>query len=187
MATAPRRSWLQYLAALAGVGMVLSIFVHLMTFVGFDATSACPMVWLLQLGVFVVLFPAFAVNPRKSKQPQSWMAAFSGGPRWTIPLVSLTAVYALVNFLIITGSGEGHPTKQPDGSYALTIHGHVTRVISEPDFHHYELFHTRAFSGHWMFFYTLAMALLLSAAARRTQTLIDPYRPLSPTLRRSGA
>jgi hypothetical protein len=71
---------------LAFVGLPLSVIAHVSTFVGVDLQDPVPAIWLLQVGIFVVFFPAVLVSPKKGKdQPKRMVGQFSPVPRNDTP------------------------------------------------------------------------------------------------------
>src|SRR5579862_2133562 len=128
------RCFLSVFAVLSLVGLFLGLACHCATFV-----SATPLLgqytWLLHVGMFAVWIPAFFCYPlllAQSGAPNFWTATFSGCPAWMRSVVHLLGVYALLNlanfmWTVFTGAP-----------------GQALRIF------------TRAFSGHWMFFYAAA-------------------------------
>jgi len=44
--------------------------------------------------------------------------------------------------------------------YILQNHGQLIRILTEQEYHHYKANEVRGFSGHWIAFYGIAMAVL---------------------------
>jgi len=62
------------------------------------------------------------------------------------------SVYVAINFIVFMGQmDEGSPNVQA-GKFYLTNHGKVVREITESEFHRFEAYEVRGFSGHWMLF-----------------------------------
>jgi hypothetical protein len=138
------RPSLLFLAALALIGLALSILCHLAALSG----SAGPLgrfAWLLHIGVFVVWIPAVLISGRKARtvnRRDFWKVALRACPRWMKYTVYGFFGYAALNFIIFMASPAsigGGPDPMPPA------------VV-------------RGFSGHWMVFYSTAAALLYSAA-----------------------
>jgi hypothetical protein len=73
----------------------------------------------------------------------------------------------LVNFAIFLFLvRDGSPSHRPDGSFALTSHGRLVREVSEEEFHRYQAYVARGFSGHWMLFYGVSLVVLASDPRR---------------------
>jgi hypothetical protein len=47
-----------------------------------------------------------------------------------------------------------------NGQYILHNHGQFVRNLTEKEYHHYQANTLRGFSGHWIAFYGMAMAVL---------------------------
>ncbi len=156
----------RFFAFLAAAGLLLSIVVHFSTFLGFDPISRFPLVWLLHIGIFVVFIPAIiAANKAPATKTTSSASLFPNAPRWLIVAVGVFFAYALINFVILMYlMRDGSPTRRDNGSFAITDHGRFVRKISEQEFHRYQAYEVRGFSGHWMAFYCISMATLVSAA-----------------------
>ena len=158
---------LRMFAALAVVGLALSAAVHVSTFFGLDPQDVRPPVWLLHLGLFVVFVPAIIAARTNRNGSRRLRDAFPHAPRWMAPLTGCLFAYAVVNFaLFIVLMRHGGPSRGENGEFALTEHGRLIRKISEEEFHRYRAYEARGFSGHWMAFYSLSAAMLVSAARR---------------------
>jgi hypothetical protein len=158
----------------AVTGWGLSVTVHLLSWADVDVKSWFPAVWLLHIGIFVVWIPAILQlrkNPAFQLQRQSGLmqrlnpiesfkAMFIGTPKWLTIIAIVGFYYAVANFMIfMVLIHNGSPAIQ-DGQFVLQNHGQVLSAISEKEFHHFEAVETRGFSGHWIAFYGLAMAIL---------------------------
>lgn len=133
---------------LSGIGLALSIGVHIAALLGVPIPGA-ELVWGLHLGIFTVWLPAVLVANRASrhaKRRDLWKVALSGCPAWMrIALYGLFA-YAIANFIwfVATGTNSGHQ-HLGDAPPPSIIRG---------------------FSGHWMAFYATAFAIMYSALRR---------------------
>jgi hypothetical protein len=99
---------------------------------------------MLHVGVFVVWFPAVFVSQRlvgNVGRKDFWKVVLKGSPDWMRYLVYGFFGYAVVNFLFFM-------TKAPKGGGGVNPPAVVWR----------------GFSGHWMAFYSAALAILYSAA-----------------------
>jgi hypothetical protein len=131
---------------LAAVGFVLSLIVHVTALFGIPSPLG-EFSWLLHMGIFVVWLPTVIVSNRRvkdSRQKDFWKVALRGCPQWMKRLTQLCFIYAIINFILfmifdIAGGGA-------NGSEDGTPPGIL-----------------RGFSGHWMAFYSAAMAVLYSA------------------------
>ena len=136
---------LMILSAIAGIGLVLSLAVHVAALAGialFGRTA-----FFLHGGIFVVWFPTVIVANREAgnyRRADFWKVALRACPPWMKKLCIGFFVYAFLNFAYflirmasIPSTGGSEP---PD---AVTLRG---------------------FSGHWMAFYSAAMAVLYSSA-----------------------
>ena len=104
--------------------------------------------WVLHVGIFVVWLPAVIASQsmvRDFKQRDFWKATFRACPRWMKHMAYFFFAYTFLNFFIcfIAGIG-GAAAGESDGDTPSTVF--------------------RGFSGHWMAFYSIAMAILYSAA-----------------------
>lgn len=123
---------------IAAVGLVLSLLVHLSALLRVTNPLG-KAAWGLHVGVFVVWLPAVLVAQRLTRnatQKDCWKIALRGCPGWMRYMTIGFFGYAIVNF-------------------AIFLLGSVGGRESEPDVF-------RGFSGHWMAFYSAAMAMLYS-------------------------
>jgi hypothetical protein len=138
------RPLVSFLAALAGAGLILSILSHLAAFLGRQGPLGDHVFWL-HIGIFVVWIPTVLVSQRLTSgfnRKDFWKAALRGCPAWMKYAVYGFFAYAFVSFFVFVSAS---PAKG-SGSGAMS-----PAVV-------------RGFSGHWMAFYSAAMAVLYSAA-----------------------
>src|SRR5262249_25867443 len=135
----PRTSWPWPFIVAGALGLIASIVVHLSTVIGVPNPLGRA-AWALHAGVFVVWFPAVLVGIRLSrdfKNKDLWRAALRGCPPWLTYAAGAFFVYALINFaLFMLTSVHGKPTESQE---------------------------LRGFSGHWMAFYAVGIAMLYSS------------------------
>ncbi len=138
--------------ALSAVGLVVSLWVHLGAVAG-RKVAPDDFFWMLHVGIFAVWFPAVLVANRRGRNTSRknlWKAVLRGSPEWMRYMVYGFFGYAFLNFLIFL------PHASKGGA------GNGTPVMV-----------WRGFSGHWMAFYSAALAILYSAAASTT-TPVEP-------------
>jgi hypothetical protein len=142
------KSFLIAFSALAGIGLVLSLAVHLASLAGIALFGG--EAFALHAGIFVVWIPTVIVAQRHTrdfKQKDFWKAALRGCPSWMKWLTGAFFAYAMVNFayfFITTAVAGSKHSGSPD---AATLRG---------------------FSGHWMAFYSAAMSVLYSSTRIRS-------------------
>jgi hypothetical protein len=128
---------------LSGVGLGLSLWVHLGAVAG---RRVAPEAFFskLNVGIFVVWFPAVFVAIKRvgnNARKDFWKLVLRGSPEWMRYMVYGFFAYAIVNFAIFF-------FQAPQGSSGANPPAAVWR----------------GFSGHWMAFYSAALAILYSAA-----------------------
>ena len=127
--------------ALAAVGLVVSVWVHLGAVMGRRVAPEAAF-WILHMGIFAVWFPAVFVAKQRVGNVQRkdfWKVVLSGSPESMRYMVYGFLGYAVINFALFM-------FQAPTGG------GADTPVV------------WRGFSGHWMAFYSAALAILYSAA-----------------------
>ncbi len=129
--------------ALAAIGLLLSIGVHIASLLGLQIPGG-ELVWSLHLGIFVVWFPAVLVAARANRgRPHGdyWKTVLSGCPLWMRYAGYALFAYAIANFLWFMATKGSQPHHKGDGDASVI----------------------RGFSGHWLVFYGTAFAILYSA------------------------
>jgi hypothetical protein len=129
---------------LSTLGLILSLWVHLGALMGRRAPAQY--FWILHLGIFVVWFPAVFIARRRvgnTNRKDFWKVILKDSPEWMHYMVYGFSGYAFLNFALFLGSGG---TSGP-GNTGLNPPANVWR----------------GFSGHWMVFYSAALAILYSA------------------------
>lgn len=143
------------LMLLAGTGLVLSGLAHIAALFGFEL----PAVTMgLHFGVFIVWIPAMLVShsaTNRVARKDYWKAALQGCPTWLKYMVYGFFAYAFINFFLFFFSSSGSTS------------GAI-----------------RGFSGHWMLFYSAALAMFYAALQRKRQGLVNQCpqgHPVSPS------
>ena len=130
---------------LAAIGLILSLIVHLSALVGIDLGLG-QAVWALHIGVFVVWLPTVSLVTIKTtgdfRRLDFWKAALRGCPDWMRKMTYGFFGYAVVNFIIFIFLTVNHPGSHSNEAAPVTLRG---------------------FSGHWMAFYSIALAALYSS------------------------
>lgn len=132
------------------IGLVLSIFVHFASLLGFNLPDAA---MGLHIGIFVVWIPTVIVGNRLTKNtPRNdyWKVALQGCPAWMKYMTYVFFGYAFINFALFFFGSFG-------------VQANSTGDVSPSVL--------RGFSGHWMAFYSAALAMLYSGTrASQMQT-----------------
>ncbi len=136
------KPFLWILTALAAVGLVLSLWVHLGA-VFDNRVIPQELFFGLHAGIFVVWLPTVLVAKRRfgaGNGKDYWTVVLNGAPGWMRYMVYGFFAYALVNFayFMMRAPGRGQQPNPPS-------------IV------------TRGFSGHWMLFYAVALATLYAA------------------------
>jgi hypothetical protein len=143
------RPFLWFFICFSAIGLVLSLWVHLGAVMGRRVAPAAFFV-ILHVGIFVVWIPAVLVAQRlvgNVNRKNLWKVVLKDSPGWMRYMVYGFSGYAIVNFLLFM-------TKAPSGGS-----GNPPAVV------------WRGFSGHWMGFYSAALAILYSAACAEDSSL----------------
>src|ERR1019366_2683658 len=136
------RPFLWIFVCFSAVGLVVSLWVHLGAVMGRRVAPEA-FFWMFHVGIFVVWFPTIFVAQRlvgNVNRKDLWKVVLKDSPDWMRYMVYGFFGYAILNFLSFM-------TKAPSGGS-----GNPPAVV------------WRGFSGHWMAFYSAALALLYSAA-----------------------
>jgi hypothetical protein len=163
----------KYIFYLAVTGWTLGLIVHFTSVFGIDVTEQVPYVWFLHLGIFVVWIPTILYlnkNEELKTFKESGMLnqmnpfgfykiVFKQTPNWLAVIAVGGIFYAFANFMLFMGSEIGTPDIEGK-KYILHNHGQLIKTITEHEYHHYKANEVRGFSGYWIAFYGLAMAIL---------------------------
>ncbi len=129
---------------LSAVGLILSIIAHISALLGIDLGIGSK-VFILHIGIFVVWLPTVLVMQKMTKgckQSDIWKVALIGCPDWMKKVTYGIIGYAIINFVIFMFLVPNHPTNHSGAATPETVRG---------------------FSGHWMVFYSVAIAVMYSA------------------------
>jgi hypothetical protein len=136
------RPFLWFFVAFSALGLVVSLWVHFGAVMG-KRVAPEAFFWMLHVGIFVVWVPTIFVAQRlvgNVNRKDLWKVVLKDSPDWVRYMVYGFFGYAILNFLFFM-------TKAPSGGT-----GNPPAVV------------WRGFSGHWMAFYSAALAVLYSAA-----------------------
>lgn len=165
----------------AVTGWILGLIVHLLSVADIDVVDKVPFVWVLHVGIFAVWLPSI-LEMRKNVELKTYLQSgainrmnpfgfykiiFKQTPTWLTVIAVIGILYALINFALFMASQPGS-TSIRDGQYILHNHGQLIKILTEQEYHHYQANQLRGFSGHWLFFYGLAAAILYPFNKRTT-------------------
>lgn len=168
---------------LAVTGWVVGLIVHVLAIANTDVTDKVPFVWgVLHIGVFVVWLPTILIL-KKSKAVQELQktgtlntmnpvvilkAIFHGTPTWLTVVAIGVLFYATISSMLLMISYSGVADIQ-DGQYILHNHGQFIKKLTEQEYHYHMVNRLRVFSGHWLAFYGLAVAVLFPLGKQKDE------------------
>jgi hypothetical protein len=144
------RPFLRFVVCVSAIGLFLSLWVHLGAVMG-RRVAPETFFWMLHMGIFIVWLPAVLVAQRlvgNVNRKDLWKVILKDSPDWMRYMVYVFFGYAFVNFMFFV-------TKAPTGGGGANPPAVVWR----------------GFSGHWMAFYSAALAILYSAARTEDKSL----------------
>lgn len=155
------------LTGLSALGFVITLILHVSTYVSTAAGGLMPMA----VGLFICMFPLFfpfvaSAQARVRRLGRPLMPADILGwfPHWGRPLFVAVILYVGLNFALgFAHTRDGSPVKRDD-AYVLEDHGQVTREVSAAEYRQGRAEQLRLFTGHPLVFY-LAPALYFAALA----------------------
>jgi hypothetical protein len=140
---------LPVLLTLSGIGLILSLGIHLDALRG-RRLAPESFFWGLHLGIFLVWFPAILIAQKLvgyTRGRDFWKVLLKDCPSWLRYVIYGFMGYAVVNFLLCFGTEKAVGTGSNPSANVW-----------------------RGFSGHWMAFYVVAAAVFYSAiSASRTR------------------
>ena len=163
----------KFLFYFALTGWTLGLIVHILSLSDIDVTEKVPFVWLLHIGIFIVWLP-IVLDLKKNEELQEYQKSemlnrmnpigffkiiFKETPTWMTIIAGAGFFYAIINFLLFFASHGGTPDIK-DGQFILQNHGQLIKTVTEQEYYHYKANEVRGFSGHWIFFYGFATAVL---------------------------
>ena len=147
-------------AALAG--FVASLLVHMAALAGIDVLEHLPWIWVLHVGIFVALIPAFTkmTTSEDNEETADSVDALPFSP-WVVKVALALFAYAIVNLVLAFLTGRDGAPWIEAGRYVLVQEERVVGTLSHAEYIRLRANEVRAFSGHWMLFYFLAVAAYL--------------------------
>ena len=177
----------KFLFYFALTAWIVGIIVHILSLSGTDVSEKIPFVWLLHIGIFVVWSPVvrdLKENKELQEVQQSdvsnrkdatgfYKIVFKDTPTWMPTIIIGSFIYLIINFIIFAATNEGVPSAIA-GTYILEDHGHFVKTLTESEYHYYKANELRGFSGHWIFFYGAATAILYKFSGQKSN---EPNKP----------
>jgi len=173
-----------FLFCLAVTGWIIGLIVHALSLQNIDVAGKFPFVWVLHIGIFVVWLPiVFYLNKNEELKAfrKSGMLTrtdpfgffkivLKDTPTW-LSIIAITGfVYTIINFMLSMNPQPGIATIK-NGQFILQNHGRLIKNLTEKEYLHYKANTLRGFSGHWIAFYGLAMAILFPFGEAGDRTL----------------
>src|SRR5262245_5560176 len=141
---------LRIFLGIAIVGAIASVAIHVAAIAGYDPVGNAAMI--LHVGIFVVWIPAVLAHLR---QGRNWLLLI-GGDR-VLPKVGLVLLFAYTGFNFLASFDDRSGQVEFDGKEYLERRGREPPItITKEEYEHHQARLRRGFSGHWIFFYTMA-------------------------------
>ena len=165
---------------LAVMGVFISLFVHISTFI--PGVSLGTSAWLINLLCAAIWTPLLLVGTYRifdiTNVGNEMRLLPRYAPEWTKNVAVPMLVYAMLNFfftMVVLNKG-GFPAIV-DGEYVLHTfnYGRVLATLSAEQFTQHQTYLLRATSGHWIFlFHIAAMSAYSQARSRRLARQTPP-------------
>lgn len=183
-----RPNLIRYIFYSALTGWVIGLFIHILSLANVDVAWYFPFVWLLHVLLFLIWLPMILFLRHKLKEQDTLNGSlpingksrflakgvFRHTPAWLRVFVFIVAAYAFLNFIFLTRTPPGTPVFEND-EYVLKLRrGNEIRPVTESQYHSYRAEELRRFSGHWIFFYGMAVALLFPYRKRNAESATRP-------------
>ena len=154
------------LFTIAVFGLFFSALVHISTFFRINPQSVFPAVWGLHVLVFVVWFPVVFISRKKitiENRKDFIKVITKQAPYWMKALSIAVFTYAFFNFFYtVFALNEGGVPSILAGEKVLKSHGKIIRKLTDQEYELHQSYGVRAFSGHWLVFYSAAMTVIYS-------------------------
>jgi len=155
---------MRVLYIIAWLGLVLSIIVHTLSILGHeDALSDIDaFVWILHGGAILLGFPLVLCSGKitiGTQEKDFWKAVSKYCPLWMKRMVGFFFLYGIINFILFIKSGT---VENGDSTPASVFKG---------------------FSGHWMIFYSIEVAVFYSYLKKCSDTLRNSLNEQSMSMK----
>jgi hypothetical protein len=195
----PRSIGITLLGVMAGLIFLVSLAVHFATFAP-NPMISMDWTWPIHLAIFIpfggmVLILAYQRQKTKKSVKQFLEQTneqinedfdrqahiLERIVRSVPPPILLVGVallfYTVVNFVLFMGLMGGGSPVQDSGRYYLSNHGTYTRELTQDEYHQYQAYEVRGFSGHWLIFSFVPFAYCVFIHRRtRDVEAPDPVR-----------
>jgi hypothetical protein len=166
------------LLGMAGAGLLLSAWAHLAALNGRALQLEHPWLFSLHLLMFVAFVPGLVLRILSARrrinadalQSQRLAGILAGIPLALRILVGALIVYAAANFLIAGTNLPNGSVAEDNGAYSIRLRTGEIESIDRAAYLKIQASQLRAFSGHWLLFFTASIAMLWPDRGARTAT-----------------
>ncbi|MEM5317597.1 hypothetical protein [Paraburkholderia sp. JHI869] len=159
------------MGAVALIGFVISLVVHITALFGVDLAALIPAIWVLHVGIFVVFIPFLFLSRKELGRERALSLLRKGLPSWVVVVGTMLVIYTIANFLLFMLHTEGGNPAVQDGRYVLLNHGKLIRHLTASEFTAFKANELRGFSGHWLLFYFVCGAYFLFWKSGRAEKI----------------
>ena len=157
-------------AVLSLFGLAISGWIYALTFFGFSRNNGATWPRFLQLGIFLLLLPIFALEYSTKGRTFFWKDFSAGKPKWLVTAVQVLALFFFVHFLLFLVQSHMAGPGIRNGQYVLQSHGRIIRAITESEYMKLKAAELRLFAAGWIFFYFVPTVYWWSPRDRRPAT-----------------
>ncbi len=177
--------WNKTFFLIAAIGWLLSLVVNFTAWIGhYDLVGAIPALGLLHIVIFIVWIPSIftigKLHQTTGRLHEFWLKVLAANrPPWLMLIAGLGFGFAIFTWFNLLNSAEGIPEFK-NGEYVLMEHANIIRTITLEEYNQARADSTRGFSGHWIFFYGAAAAILYPFGKRYPKQPSIPPQAATP-------
>ncbi len=146
------------------IGFVSLLTVHILTFVKINLFYILPLSKIIIPLVLMTFIPALlSIGRRRIRDVKDISMIFEFTPKIVRALTLILFLYATYNIMILIVTMSGGSPSIVDGEYVLATRGTIGSVITYDSYVKYNLYSTRCLSGFFLVFYSISLAILMTA------------------------
>jgi hypothetical protein len=141
---------------LSALGLILSIFAHLVTFFGFNLAGYFPLIYFLHFGIFLAAIPLAFMKPfvENSRGASGWHNVMLPVPEKTQKWLKWLLWYFVLNFIV-----------------AVLLSWFTNKAVNQNNEAWSQIFNLHFLSAGWICFYSYSAAITWYHSQRQNKIL----------------
>lgn len=144
----------RFLAFVSACGLLAALSAYVISFTGATMDAIFRWAMFLDIGVFALVLPMYAVEYSTIKRSRFlWDAIWRGVPKWGVRAIQIVGLIFAAHFVLFLVQSHAASPEIRDGLYVLNNHGQIVKELTAAQYHWLKGSELRLFATGWMAFY----------------------------------